>query len=112
MHDVTEGGVLGAVWELCEASGNGVRVYSEKIPVLDVTIDICSCFGINPLKLISSGCMLITCINPDEVIEALFKEGINASVIGEITAEKERYIVTGDTLEILESPGPDEIYRI
>ncbi len=23
MHDVTEGGVLGAVWEMCEASGLG-----------------------------------------------------------------------------------------
>lgn len=33
MHDATEGGVLGAVWEVAECSGLGVDVFVEKIPV-------------------------------------------------------------------------------
>ena len=61
MHDVTEGGVLGALWELAEASGVGLRIYQDKIPVRTETGPYARNFGLNPLKLISSGCMLITC---------------------------------------------------
>ena len=37
MHDVTEGGILGAWWEVATWSGLGVEVYADKIPVLDCT---------------------------------------------------------------------------
>ncbi|MBR7149152.1 MAG: AIR synthase family protein, partial [Firmicutes bacterium] len=57
MHDITEGGVLGAVWELSEIAGVGVELEEDKIPVSDVTKKICNHFGINYLRLISSGCM-------------------------------------------------------
>ncbi|MBO5666356.1 MAG: AIR synthase family protein, partial [Firmicutes bacterium] len=55
MHDITEGGVLGAVWELSEISGVGVELEEDKIPVSEVTRKICDHFGINYLRLISSG---------------------------------------------------------
>ena len=56
MHDVTEGGLLGAVWEICEASGVGVRIESEKIKIPLETQKICAFFNIDPLKLISTVC--------------------------------------------------------
>ena len=37
-HDATEGGVLGAIYEMCQASGLGAVVYADKIPVLPVTL--------------------------------------------------------------------------
>lgn len=37
MHDITEGGIFGAVWEVCTVSGNGAKVYPERVPVLPVT---------------------------------------------------------------------------
>ena len=46
MHDVTEGGIYGAVHELCTASKTGCDLYSDDIPVMDVTKKICSVFGI------------------------------------------------------------------
>ena len=46
MHDITEGGVLGAVWELSEIAGVGVELEEDKIPVSDVTKKICNHFGI------------------------------------------------------------------
>ncbi len=42
MHDVTEGGVLGAVWEMCEASGLGCIIEEKALPVEEVTQKICS----------------------------------------------------------------------
>jgi len=76
MHDVTEGGVLGALWEIAEASQVGIRIYRDKIPVRKETQLICKELQLDPLKLISSGCMIITCKNSDEMLEALKKESI------------------------------------
>ena len=69
MHDVTEGGVLGAIWEMCEASETGVIINKENIPVAKSTLKICEYFNINPLKLISSGCMLIACCDGEGLVK-------------------------------------------
>ncbi|MBE3597259.1 MAG: hypothetical protein IMX02_00075 [Limnochordaceae bacterium] len=58
MHDVTEGGLLGAVWEMAQASGCGVEIWEAAVPVREETRQVCRRFGIDPLRLISSGAML------------------------------------------------------
>lgn len=111
MHDVTEGGVLGALWELAEASGVGLRIYRDKIPVRPETQAICEEFGLNPLKLISSGCMLITCRDGQGMLEALNREGIPASIIGEVV-EEGRTLVSGEREEPIDPPESDELYKV
>lgn len=110
MHDVTEGGILGACHEVAECSGKGITVYADKIPVLPVTKKLCNIFGINPLRLISSGSMLITASQPDKLIAALKDEGIAATVIGVITGDK-KLIVRDGVTEPLAPPDVDELYR-
>ena len=61
LHDPTEGGILGALWEMAEASGYGFEVDASAVPILEETRQICAVFGADPLKLISSGAMLIAC---------------------------------------------------
>ena len=111
MHDVTEGGVLGALWELAEASGVGLRIYRDKIPVRPETRTICEEFGLNPLKLISSGCMLITCRDGEGMLEALNREGIPASIIGEVV-EEGRTLVSGEREMPIDPPESDELYKV
>ncbi|NLX86078.1 MAG: AIR synthase [Clostridiales bacterium] len=111
LHDVTEGGVLGALWELAEASGVGLRIYEDKIPVRPETRTICEEFGLNPLKLISSGCMLITCRDGQGMLEALNREGIPASIIGEVV-EEGRTLVSGEREEPIDPPESDELYKV
>ena len=57
MHDVTEGGIYGALWEVAEASGIGLEIDLKAIPIRQETVEICECFELNPYYLISSGCM-------------------------------------------------------
>ncbi len=114
MHDITEGGILGAVWEMCEVADTGAEIFREEIPVLGITEKICGIFNIDYLKLISSGCMLI--ITPEgsrkRLLDALSAENIPASVIGRIT-EGEKYIIEADgTRNIIDPPGSDEIYKV
>jgi hydrogenase expression/formation protein HypE len=115
MHDVTEGGILGAVWELCQIAGAGAEVWIDEIPVKEVTKKICSHFDIDYLRLISSGCMVI--MVPPEKKEAMEqtmeKIGVELSCIGVITeAEKGILMKSGDKVEEVAPPASDELYKV
>ena len=59
MHDPTEGGVLNGLWELAEASNLGIDAWADKAGVALETDQICSVLGLDPLKLMSSGSLLV-----------------------------------------------------
>jgi HAD superfamily hydrolase (TIGR01509 family) len=61
LHDVTEGGVGEAIYELERASGLRLELDRERIPVLEETRLICSDLGIDPLGIIGSGALLVGC---------------------------------------------------
>ena len=86
MHDITEGGILGAVWEMCQISGRGAQVWEREIPIEPETVKICDHYEIDPLRLISSGSMVI--IVPKEkrgqMEKAMAEAGVACSVIGRI----------------------------
>ncbi|ERM80970.1 hypothetical protein P872_11730 [Rhodonellum psychrophilum GCM71 = DSM 17998] len=86
MHDVTEGGVLGAIYEMASASGHGARVDKGKIPLGEVTGKICSLFSIDPYHSVGAGAMIITCkpMHAAAVMERLHLAGIACSCVGEI----------------------------
>jgi hydrogenase expression/formation protein HypE len=111
MHDVTEGGVLGAAWEMAEASGCGVQVEGDFIPLLDVTKKICAAGGLNPYRLISSGCMLMAAVSGKQVVNALKAKGIQAAVIGEFVSTGSVF-VDKDGAKPLEPPESDELYKM
>lgn len=112
MHDVTEGGVLGALWEIASASGVGITVYKDKIPVRDETLKIAELYGIDPLKLISSGCMAITCRDGEMLVKELQKSGIKAAIVGEVTEDLARQLVINGVVEEIKQPDSDELYKV
>jgi len=61
MHDVTEGGVGEALWEMSRACGRALDVDRDAIPVLSATTAVCEVFGLDPLGLIGSGALLVAC---------------------------------------------------
>lgn len=109
MHDITEGGILGALWEVAEASKVGFRVYKDKLPITKITEKICSHYLIDPLKLISSGSMLITTPKGEELVHILENEGIKACIVGEITEDGYKLICHGEEEEI-DAPRRDELF--
>ncbi|HHW47095.1 MAG TPA: AIR synthase [Clostridiaceae bacterium] len=112
MHDVTEGGVLGALWEMAKASDVGIMVYEDKIPIKEETLSIAQYFGIDPLKLISSGCMLIACKDGGELVKKLENSGIKATIIGKATEEKKCLLVAKEGTHEIHQPDPDELYKV
>ncbi len=112
MHDVTEGGIFGALWEMAEASGIGLEIDSLKIPVRQESVEICEFFGLNPYGLISSGSMLIAAEDGTGLVRALEKEGIPAVIVGKAAAGNDRVLINGEEKRYLEPPKTDEIYRV
>lgn len=112
MHDVTEGGIFGALWEIAEASGVGLEIDIKKIPIRQETVEICEFFGINPYQLISSGCMLMAATDGNLLVRELEKAGIPAAIIGKVTEGNDRVLLNGDEQRFLEPPKTDELYHI
>ncbi|MDR5694835.1 MAG: AIR synthase family protein [Armatimonadota bacterium] len=111
MHDVVEGGVLAAVWEMAEASGTGVELWADAVPIYPETQAICQALEIDPLGLISSGALLIASRSPEETLQALHSAGIPAQTIGKITASS-RVIIRGNRREDLRPYPRDELWRV
>lgn len=111
MHDITEGGVLGALWEVANASNVGFKVHKSKMPITEITSKVCNEFNVDPLRLISSGSMLITTKEPEKLLRALEDNGIKGSKIGEITARNGIVIDQHGAKEV-EPPEADELFNI
>jgi len=116
LHDPTEGGLINGLWEMAEAAGVGLKVDRASIPIPDETRQICGVLGVDPLKLLGSGALLITAQpgEAEKIMEALTKEGIKASVIGEVTPLSEGRLLVDEkgSHESIEAVDQDEIYRI
>lgn len=112
MHDVTEGGIFGALWEIAAASKVGLEVDLKKILLKQETVEICEFYNLNPYMLISSGCMLIVTDKANLLVDKLKIKGISAAVIGRITEGNDRIIINEEERRFLEPPKSDELYKV
>ncbi len=87
MHDATECGIWGALYEMARAADVGLVVDRQSIVTQEVVLAVCELFDIDPYSAISEG-TLVAAAEPtsaDDVLEALRAEGIPASIVGELT---------------------------
>lgn len=112
MHDITEGGLFGAVWEAHKAIDKGIQINRKKIPLTNVTKTVSDLLEIDPMRLISSGSMLI--IGSEKTIEnlkvKLNEQKINSSIIGEVV-EEGVWIEKDDKIKEIAPPQGDELYK-
>ena len=111
MHDITEGGVFGALWEMAEAGGVGLEVDLKAIPIRQETVEICEYFGVNPYLIMSSGSMMIVADDGRYVVDCLEKAGIHGTVVGRTTGGNDRLLRNGQEVRYLDRPQADELYR-
>jgi hydrogenase expression/formation protein HypE len=116
MHDPTEGGLLQGVWELAEASKVGVVVDETRIAIRPETREVCSAVRVDPLRLMSSGCLLIAADRrkSDGILRKLRKHGIRAEVIGTVTPRDEgrKLVNAAGVMKEIRPSERDELYRV
>ena len=112
MHDVSGGGIYAALWEMAEGAGTGLEVELKKIPVKQETIEIAEFFELNPYQMLSGGSLLIAAQNGEEMVRCLQEAAIPATVIGRLTAGKDRILINEEETRYLEMPQADEIHKV
>lgn len=113
MHDATECGVWGGLYEIAQAAGLGVRIEKEQIPVEECVAEVCSYFDIDPYASISEGTLIIACREhkAQEVVEVLSQKGIKSSIVGELTGQKNGMVLISEGTEgKLEHPIVDPFW--
>jgi hydrogenase maturation factor len=114
MHDATECGIWGGLYEIAQAANLGVRVEMKSIVVEDCVLEICQYFGIDPYASISEGTLIISCREhrAKDILKALHQKGIKASIVGEFTEPKRGVVlVRGGREEKLEHPIVDPFWK-
>lgn len=111
-HDVAEGGIFGALWELSQKLGCGFNVDLKKIPMKQETIEFCEFYDLNPYMLVSGGCMLIVTSQPEEVIKSLELVNIPVVSIGNVTSSNDKIVYNEDEIRYIEPSKGDEIYKV
>ena len=115
MHDPTEGGIVGGLYELAQASNVGLLIDYNKIPILPETAAICNFFNIDPLQTISSGSLIITS-KPNKakkIIKALTRKKIRAEIIGKVVKKEEGIkILYKKKVKILSYPKQDHLWKV
>lgn len=112
MHDVSEGGIFGALWELAESAGVGLEIDLKKIPIRQETIELCEFFDLNPYKILSGGSLLIAAEDGNGLVMELAKADIPAVIIGKATDSNDRVLVNEEERRFLETTQTDELYQL
>ena len=110
LHDITEGGLYGAVEEMSQAAGSGFELWVDQIDIDYTTETICNVLKIDPLGLISSGSMLIALPDGEGLIKKLKNRGINAIKVGRVL-DSEKNILKNDIKQQFNWNGRDELWR-
>ncbi len=103
MHDTTEGGILGCLVEMSLSSKLGFELEEEKVFVDASTTMICDLISLDPLKLIGSGSLIISCSPRDEssIIQTVKSAGIQCTRIGTFMARNKGRILIGANGKLL-----------
>jgi len=112
LHDVTEGGVVTGLWEMAEASGLGLAVDADAIPVRPETRAVCDAVGIDPLEAIGSGALVTAVAEAaaGDVLDALASAEIPAARVGTFGPEGGgRTLMRGGATKPLVPPDRDAI---
>ena len=113
MHDATEGGVLGGLIEVAAASGVGVRVELDAIPVRPEVRQVCGHVGIDPYTSISEGTLIATVVpgRAKEFVSRLAAQGTDAAVVGQVLDRgADSVLVTTQGERPLVHPGIDPFW--
>ena len=115
MHDATEGGVIGGLFEVAAASAVGMEVDESKFVYPEEIKMVCEELKMDPVAAIAEGTLLITCEpeSSQDILDALKKEGIDASIVGKVTEGDKRTMkrLNGETVD-LEIPEQDPFWPV
>ncbi|WP_457561912.1 hydrogenase expression/formation protein HypE [Caminibacter pacificus] len=115
LRDATRGGISAVLNEWSEASGVGIEIEEEKLPISDEVVGLCEIFGFEPMDLANEGTFIVAVSEKDalKAEEILKSFNQNASIIGEVT-DNDKVILKSPwgTKRVIELPKGELLPRI
>lgn len=113
MHDVSHGGIYGALWQLGKWLNRGFEIDHSKINIRQETIELCEYLNVNPYLLEGTGSMLMIAEDGTDVVKKLMEHNIPATVIGHVTDNNEKLVIMNEIdIRTLSPVNGDDIYNI
>ena len=118
---IGKGGILTALWKLCDRNKWGLRYSLREIPILQGTVEIANHFDLNPYRLLTKNSYIIACSDDKKKCrgehcepEKSTRELSEPSLIyfGYITNTKKRVRIDGEAEAFLTKDYKDEIDKI
>ena len=111
-HDVSNGGVFGALWQILSACNVGAEIPVSAIPMKQEIIEVCEYYNLNPYMLNGQGSILMVCDKGQDVADVMIDAGINAVVLGQTKAGKKRIVTIGEEERFLVAPKGDMLNQV
>lgn len=114
LHDVTEGGVLGAIYEMANASGCGFKINNDQLPLGEAQKRITELFEIDHRFCVGAGAMIMAVKKGKEdiLVKHLNNNAIRATIVGEITDKREGYkIIENEEEKVFSFDGRDPYWE-
>lgn len=112
IRQVTEGGILAALWNLAKEAGTGIEADMRQLSIRQETIEVCEYFRLNPYQLTSVGSMLMVTDTGEVLADALHRMNVQAAVIGRLTDSNDKMIHNGGEIRYIDRPAPDEFMKL
>ena len=104
--DIAKGGLLTALWKLCDRNKWGLKYNLRRVPILQGSIEIANYYNLNPYRLLTGNAKLIILDkNLNEFCDYIVK-------IGDIVDSKKRVRIDGETEAFLTKDYKDEIDKV
>jgi hydrogenase expression/formation protein HypE len=118
MRDPTRGGIATVCSELQRATGMGIRLQQETLPVRDPVQSVCDMLGYDPMYLACEG-RVVAVVDPSEASSLLdswrgLEEGQGAAIIGKVDSSIQHVLMETEIggERILEELEDDPLPRI
>ena len=102
MHDASDGGIFGALWDMALGTHRGFRVDLKAIPFRQEIVEISTYLGLNPYRMKSSGCFIAVTPDGAGLVEAMRREGMPACIIGYTTDNNDKILCNDEEISYLE----------
>ena len=119
LRDPTRGGVSATLNEIASASGVGIELVENDLPIPPEVKDACGLLGLDPLQVANEGKLLavVPAAQADEVLAAMRANplGAKACRIGTVVAEHPRMVVARTGLggtRVIDLPIGEQLPRI
>lgn len=111
-HDVSNGGVFGALWQMLSACNSGADIFLAAIPMKQEIIEICEYFDLNPYMMNGQGSLLLVTKDGDMLTDIFHTCGVAAEIIGKTNESKDRKLIMKEEERFLEPPKGDALNAV